>query len=60
LREAKTRWSEDEVQEQAQLLAAYYKIGSSRVLDWVKRDIYAYLEQYVVLQIMSIYVLIYV
>jgi len=28
LREAKTRWSEDEVQEQARLLAAYYKIGS--------------------------------
>jgi hypothetical protein len=45
LREAKKQWSEDEVQEQARLLAAYHNVGSMRVPRWVK-DVYAYMERY--------------
>jgi hypothetical protein len=44
LREAKKEWSEDEVQEQARLLAAYHNVGSQRVPRWVK-DVYAYMER---------------
>jgi hypothetical protein len=46
LREAKNRWSEDEVQEQARLLAAYHNVGSMKVPRWVK-DVYAHMERYV-------------
>jgi hypothetical protein len=49
LREVKPKWSEDEVQEQARLLVAYHKAGSMSVPNWVKSEIYAYLEQYVFL-----------
>ena len=51
LRKAKIGWSEDEVQEQARLLAAYHKAGSMRVPKWVKRDVYSYVKQYVSLTI---------
>jgi hypothetical protein len=35
LREVKTNWSEDKLQEYAQLLAAQHSIGDSNVLTWV-------------------------
>ena len=44
LREAKQRWSEDMIQEQARLLAAYHHVGSMRVPRWVKEEIYTYME----------------
>lgn len=46
LREAKKRWGEDRVQEQAQLLAAFHNVGSMRVPGWVKKDIYTYMDRY--------------
>jgi hypothetical protein len=46
LQEAKKRWGEDRVQEQAQLLAAYHNVGSMRVPSWVKKDVYPYMERY--------------
>jgi hypothetical protein len=36
LREVKQRWSEDMIQEQARLLAAYHHVGSMRAPRWVK------------------------
>jgi hypothetical protein len=47
--EAKQKWSEDQIQEQAQLLAAYHPIRSMQVPDWVKMDVYVYMERYVYL-----------
>jgi hypothetical protein len=44
LREAKNRWSEDEVQEQARLLAAYHNIWSMKVPHCVK-GVYAHMER---------------
>jgi hypothetical protein len=41
--------SEDQIQEQAQLLAVYHPVGSMRVPDWVKMDVYVYMERYVYL-----------
>jgi hypothetical protein len=46
LQEAKKRWSENKIQEQARLLAAYHNVGSMRVPHWVK-DVYMYMERYV-------------
>ena len=44
LQEVKKRWSEDMIQEQVWLLAAYHHVGSLRVPCWVK-EVYAYMEQ---------------
>ena len=46
IQEVKKHWSEDNVQEQARLLAPYHNVGSMRVPQWVKR-IYVYMEWYV-------------
>ena len=51
LREVKRKWSEEQVQEQARLLAAYHNVGSMRVPRWVKTEIYAYMERYFAIMI---------
>ena len=54
LREAKQQWSDDMIQEQARLLAAYHCVGSMRVPRWVKEEVYAYMDRCALQKIMII------
>jgi len=49
--EVKRKWSEEQIQEQAWLLAAYHNVGSMWVPCWVKTEIYVYMEWYFAIMI---------